>query len=295
MYEALLKELPFVKFERNKSLGKMTTFATGGNAPLVLYPDKKESFKAVLSALKGRYPYIVLGAGSNLLVSDRGFDGVVVSTRLMNGIRLWGSVMICECGARLKDAVALARDNCLGGLEFAVGIPGTVGGFVSMNGGCFNKCAADRIAYVVGENGVYNADACLFEYRKSRFSNGEGIIEAAFKLKVSEQDAIEAKLQRFTRVRKKSQPKGRSFGCCFLNDGYFAGKLVDKAGLKGLRIGGAYVSREHANFIISDGESSADAYALIALVKKRVYEASGVELKEEIKYVGEFDEPSYPD
>lgn len=288
MYEAFLRELGEINYERDKALSDMTTFRLGGKADLVVYPTSVKQASKAISLLKGEARYVVLGGGSNVLVSDKGFHGVVVSTKLLRSMRLWGSVLICQAGVRMKDAVKTACDNALGGLEFAVGIPGTVGGFVAMNGGCFNKCAADRVCYVIGEDGVYNAETCCFDYRRSRFSDGEVIFEAAFKLKVSEEDSIKTKLTRFTHVRKKNQPKGASSGCCFLNEGFFAGKVIDQAGLKGLRIGGARVANEHANFIISDGGSASDVYKLIQTIKEKVYERTGVTLHEEIKFIGEF-------
>ncbi|HBK02146.1 MAG TPA: UDP-N-acetylenolpyruvoylglucosamine reductase [Clostridiales bacterium] len=288
MYEAFLKELGGVKYERDKPLSDMTTFRLGGKADLVIYPTSTREAAKAISLLKGEAHYVVLGGGSNVLCSDKGFRGVVISTKLMNSMRLWGSILVCGAGVRMKDAVKIACDNTLGGLEFAVGIPGTVGGFIAMNGGCFNKCAADRVCYVVGEGGVYNNETCCFDYRRSRFSDGEAIFEAAFRLKVTEQDLIEAKLTRFKEVRKKSQPKGASSGCCFLNEGFFAGKVIDQAGLKGFGVGGATVASKHANFIISDGGTAADVYKLIQTIKEKVYERAGITLHEEIKFIGEF-------
>lgn len=291
MFESVINSLPGVFYEKDKSLKDMNTFRTGGRASLVLYPDSKNSLKKVLSLVrKEEVPYVVLGAGSNVLISDEDFEGVVISTKKLTKMRLWGGILVCECGVKLADAVKIACDNTLGGLEFAVGIPGTVGGFVTMNGGCFNKCAADRVCYVVSEKSVYNNDDCLFDYRKSRFSQGEIVLEAAFRLKVAEEDGIDAKIKRFTQVRRKNQPKGASAGCCFLNEGYFAGKLIDKAGLKGVSVGKATVSKEHGNFIVSDGATSKDIKTLIDIIKKRVFEDCGTELHEEIKYIGKFDD-----
>ena len=198
--------------------------------------------------------------------------------------------MRVECGARMSEVLKVCRDNTLSGLEFACGIPGSIGGMVAMNAGCFNKSISDRVVFVVAENGVYNNKNCSFDYRSSRFSLGETVFEVGFGLKIGEQESIEEKIDRFSSVRKRSQPKGNSCGSCFLNEGFFAGKVIDQAGLKGYRIGGASVSDRHANFIVSDGGTAKNVRDLIEYVKKRVYDFSGIVLHEELKYVGEFDE-----
>ena len=290
MYGELIGAFPDLEFVFDYPLGKKTSFKVGGNADVAVFPKTVGELKSLISFLKGRFRYIVLGACTNVLVSDRGFGGVVVFTERIKTIELFGSILRVGCGAKIGDVLKVCRDNTLSGLEFACGIPGTIGGMVTMNAGCFNKSVGDYVIYVIAENGVYNNLNCSFDYRSSRFSRGETVFEVGFRLKISEQENIESKIERFSSVRKKSQPKGNSCGSCFLNEGFFAGKIIDQAGLKGLRSGGARVSDKHANFIVSDGGTAQDVRDLIETIKKRVYDFSGTVLHEELKYVGEFDE-----
>lgn len=287
-YDDFLKTFPTLKAEKSYDISARTTFRVGGRCDIAVFPDTKEQLADVTEYLKGRYPYCVLGGGSNVLVSDKGFRGVCIFTCLMKKMTLKGNILEAECGVKIADAINLAVANNLSGLEFATGIPGTVGGIVAGNGGCFNKSVSDAVCFVRAEDGVYNNKSCNFNYRQSRFLEGEIILSVGFKLKVSEEDVIEQKLTRFKTARQKCQPKGRSAGSVFLNQGYFAGKVIDKAGLKGYRIGGAYVSEKHANFIICDGRKASDVYELIKYIKETVLRTQGIALKEEIRYIGEF-------
>ncbi len=286
--ELFVKSFPDLEFKRNMCLAPFTTFKVGGNAKIAVFPSSKESLKDILNFVKGKLPYCVIGSGSNVLVSDKGFNGVVIFTSKVNSLTLKGNILEADCGVKISRAVKLAKDNNLSGLEFAVGIPGTMGGMVAMNGGCFNKSVSDLVCYVKTEDGVYNKKLCDFFYRSSRFLNGEVVLSVALKLKVSEEDVIEQKTARFTQARSKNQPKGNTCGSVFLNQGYFAGKLIDQAGLKGCAIGKAHVSERHANFIINDGDSADDIYKLINYVKRTVAEKLGVSLNEEVRYIGEF-------
>lgn len=290
MYDDFLTAFPALETIKDYPLGKKSSFRVGGNADLAVFPKTVGELKKIIDYLKGKHRYIVLGACTNVLVGDLGFKGVVVFTERLKGIKLFGSILRVECGVKIGELLRVCRDNSLSGLEFACGIPGSVGGMVTMNAGCFNKSIGDYVVYVIGENGVYNNVNCSFDYRSSRFSRGETVFEVGFRLKIGEQENIEAKIDRFSSVRKRSQPKGNSCGSCFLNEGFFAGKIIDQAGLKGYRVGGARVSEQHANFIVSDGGTSKDVCRLLEHIKKRVYETSGVILHEELKFVGEFDE-----
>ncbi len=287
-YDDFINTFPGVKAKRDYPMASHTTFKVGGICDLAVFPETTTSLQKIIGYLKGRYPYCVIGNGSNVLVSDKGFRGVCIFTGLLNRITLKGNLLVAECGAKISDALKLSTENNLSGLEFTVGIPGTMGGLVAMNGGCFNKNISDLVCYVVAEDGVYNNKLCNFNYRQSRFLEGEIILSVGLKLKVSEEDVIEQKIKRFQDARIKSQPKGRSVGSVFLNQGYFAGKVIDKAGLKGTRVGGAYVSEKHANFIICDGKSATDVYNLINMIKDTVFKTQGISLVEEVRYIGEF-------
>lgn len=279
-----LSDIPYVL---NQPLSSLNRYESGGKALAVVYPDNLEQLKRTVLTLKGEVPYFVLGGGSNVLVSDKGFDGVVISTKKVNKITVKGCVIIAESGAKLSSVISEAVNNSYSGLEFAVGIPATVGGAVAMNAGCYNKTVADVVSYVVTENATYNNQNSEFSYRSSRFLQKETILKVAFSLTPCESDEIEEKLKEYKSFRKN--PKGKNCGSVFRNDGFFAGKIIDEAGLKGLTYGKAKISNEHANFIIAEnGCTSYEIYKLIKTVKEKVYSKKGVELNEEIVYLGDF-------
>ena len=271
----------------NENLGKYTSYGVGGNCDIMFFPQDLSQFRQLLT-LKKDFPVFVLGNGSDVLVSDDGFHGIVINTSLLNKVVVKGNLIKAECGVKISDLVKLARDNSLSGLEFAVGIPAFVGGAVCMNAGCFNKSVSSCIAYVVGENGVYNNKNCNFDYRSSRFSE-EAVLEVGFVLKSWDYDTITAKIEHYKKIRQVKSPKGKSCGSVFKNEDYFAGKLIDEAGLKGYTIGGATVSVKHANYVITSTKAtSQNIYDLISYVKKEVYKNTGILMQEELKYIGEF-------
>ena len=284
----VLQMLDNIEYYENYSLKCLNRYKTGGNAPFVVFPSDIEQLKKLVNLLiENNINYCVLGLGSNILISDNGYDGVVIVTKKLNKINLKGNLLICESGAKLIDAVNEATLNSLGGLEFAVGIPASVGGAVAMNSGCYNKSISDRISYVVTNKGTYNKQDCQFSYRNSRFLHSEVILSVCFLLIPDELDNIEEKISQYKGFRKN--PKGRNCGSVFKNDGYFAGKIIDECNLKGYSIGNASISTEHANFIIAkDNCTSSDIYNLIKFVKEKVYKEKQIELHEEIVYLGEF-------
>lgn len=287
-YALFQQNLPQIDARPNYLIAPHTTFNVGGTCDVAVFPKTIDELKLSVDFLSRNMPYAVIGKGSNVLVSDKGFIGGVIFTTKLNKIQLKSNVLVAEAGAKVYDVFKTAVSNNLSGLEFAVGIPGTIGGLVAMNGGCFNKSVSDVVCYVIADGGVYNKKNCDFNYRYSRFLDGEIIHAVALKLKVSEEDVISQKIERFTKTRSKNQPKGNTAGSIFLNQGYFAGKIIDQAGLKGCRIGGAYVSEKHGNFIINDGGTAKDIFELINHVKETVYKKSNVKLTEEIRYIGEF-------
>lgn len=288
MYRELVTSLGDIRAEKDYPLKNLNRYGTGGNAKLIIFPQTAEELKYALSKIKGKYKYFVIGGGSNLLISDSGYDGIVISTKLLTGTQIKSNLYIAECGVKIKNVVEDMRNNCFSGLEFAVGIPATVGGAVTMNAGCFGKSVGESVCYVVTENGTYNKEECNFSYRRSRFSSGEEtVIKVCFNMFPQEEDVIEEKILSYKSFRKN--PKGRNSGSVFKNDGFFAGKIIDEVGLKGFRVGGAKVSTEHANFIIAEnGATSTDVYNLIKTIKQKVYEQKQIVLNEEIIYLGEF-------
>ncbi len=285
-YGSFIKGIGDTEYKIGENLGKYSSYGTGGDCDIMVFPESTEKLKLCLSLLK-ESPFI-LGNGSNILVSDKGYCGAVINTSKLDKITVKGNLVIAECGAKLSKVISSATENSLSGLEFAVGVPASVGGAVCMNAGCFGKSISDYICYVKSSSGTYNAQNCNFSYRNSRFGV-EAILEVCFKLKAWDYDTIEAKLEHYKKIRGSKAPKGRSCGSVFKNEEYFAGKIIDEAGLKGYSIGGAKISEKHANYILIErGATSQNIYDLIKTVKKRVQQSFGIELKEELRFIGEF-------
>ncbi len=284
----VLQMLENIEYYENYSLSNLNRYKTGGNAPFVVFPSNAQDVTRLVNCLiENNINYYVLGLGSNVLISDKGYDGVIIATKRLNQIKIKGNLLIAQSGAKLIDVINEATLNSLGGLEFAVGIPASVGGSVAMNSGCYNKSIAERVSYVVTNKGIYNNQNCEFEYRKSRFLNNEVILEVCFSLIPDELDNIEEKINQYKAFRKN--PKGRNCGSIFKNDGFFAGKIIDECNLKGYSVGNASISTEHANFIIAkENCTSSDVYNLIKEVKAKVYKEKQIELQEEVVYLGEF-------
>ncbi len=278
-----------IEYKKNVMLSNYCTYGTGGIGKIMVFPKNLDELKACLEC---EMSTVAIGFGSNLLFSDYGYDGLIVNTTKMNQIEVRGALLIAQSGALLSKVSECAEYNCLSGLEFTEGIPATIGGAVCMNAGCFSKSISECVSYVVTNKRVYNNANCNFSYRSSIFdkNDNEVIYSVGLVLKPSEIDIIEGKKERFKKLRKSSQPHGKSCGSVFLNDGYFAGKVIDIAGLKGFAIGGAKVSEKHANFIINGGKSSTDIYNLIKYIKNKVYETQNIKLKEELRFIGKFDD-----
>lgn len=286
-FDSAVKNLNGIEIKKDSNVGGLTRYGTGGNADYLIIPKTTDELILAVNELRGKIPYFVLGGGSNVLVSDDGFRGAVILTKKLTRTDVKGNLYFAECGVKLSNLIEDSTLNSLGGLEFAVGIPATVGGAVSMNAGCYSKSVADAVCYVVTEKGIIPKSECGFGYRTSRFINGETVVKVCFSLTPSEIDVIEDKIRAYRGYRKN--PKGKSCGSVFKNEGYFAGKVIDECGLKGLRQGGAKISAEHANFIIADkGATSSDIYTLIRTVKQKVYEKKQITLCEELIYLGDF-------
>lgn len=277
-------------------LGPLTWLGIGGETPFLLTPRRTEPVPALVATLAsmGLRPRW-LGAGSNLLVDDRGIEEPVVVTSGLRGepaIAADGLVRVAG-GAPLPGFARWLAGRSLSGLEFAEGIPGSVGGSVAMNAGAFDRSLGERAARVslvhpdgrLEERAVRPGD---FSYRRSAFAEAETlVIEAAFRLDPAEPAELARRLEEFRRYRRDTQPLSeQSAGCIFRNptSGPSAGALIERCGLKGLRRGGAEVSRVHANFVINAARASfADVRALVEEVKGRVRKEAGVLLVEEIR------------
>lgn len=282
-----------VFYEENCPAGRKTSYGTGGNADGAFYPENAEKAALLIGELKKHdVPYVFIGSGSNVLVSDKGFSGAVIYSERLEGISVSGKTIVAKAGVALSDFLKTALYSSLGGIEFLSGIPASVGGAIAQNAGCYGKNIGDFVSYVVTASGIYPRKACGFGYRDSVFKkNREFVISACFSLENVEFDEAREKCDRFLRLRQKKNPKGRSCGSVFKNDGYFAGKVIEQAGLKGVVEGGARVSEKHANFIIADKTAtSGDIKRLIMRIKAAVKEKTGIELLEELEYIGEFNE-----
>ncbi len=275
-----------------------TTFQIGGPADCLIFPASLEETERVFQlATEYDIPFTILGNGSNVLVLDKGIRGLVVKfARPMSHIEVDGRRIRAAAGAMLKDVSEVAAASSLTGLEFACGIPGSIGGAVFMNAGAYDGEMKNVIASVKsvdgkGEVHTFPREALHLGYRHSIFQeNGEAICEVELELAPGNQAEIREKMQGFTERREAKQPlEMPSAGSTFKRpEGYFAGTLIDQTGLKGLTVGGAQVSTKHAGFVVNAGEATAaDVQNLIREVQRRVREAHGVELKPEVRIIGE--------
>lgn len=272
-----------------------TTIGVGGVAPYAFYPRCVAEFCALYDSFSSAgIPVCVLGRGSNVLVSDSGFPGVVLVTKGLSMLRAEGACLEAECGVTLARLLAFAVKNNCGGLQFLAGIPASVGGAVFMNAGAGGQYIGERVSsvcvYCGGKVKRILAAECDFSYKHTAFmEKGICILSASFPLNIADKQSILRDIKHAIQ-RRKCLPYGKSMGCVFKNPpGISAGRLIEQAGLKGACIGGAVVSPLHANFILNRADASAkDIHRLIALVKMRVAERFGVLLEEEIRYIGEF-------
>ena len=283
----------------NEPLARHVTFRIGGPADVLLLPRSLAHLSAAVAWLyrEGR-PFVLLGRGSNVLVADRGVRGIVIKTgRGQEGVRYEGSRIAAECGVSLPQLSRAAATRGLTGLEFAAGIPGSVGGGVVMNAGA-HGCSMDGVVRTVrvltpaGEQ-RWSREAMAFRYRESRLQREPGIVlEADLELRPADPAACVARLDDWLRTRGDTQPLGPpSSGCIFRNPaGDHAGRLIDASGGKGMRVGGAVVSDRHANYILNtQGATAADVVRLVADVRARVRDRTGIDLQPEIKLIGAFE------
>lgn len=277
-----------------------TSFRIGGPADAFIEPSSPEVFADLVRFFRREsVPYFVIGAGSNLLVADRGIRGVVIKTgKGLDGIDCDGNIITAGSGVQLAKLAAVAAQHSLSGLEFASGIPGLVGGAVFMNAGAYGgemKDVVMRTKYLdeTGEVQEISGAAHNFVYRGSAFSEGgKYILSTQVQLASKPEEEIRAVMKELNGRRKEKQPlEFPSAGSTFKRpEGYFAAKLIEDAGLKGAAVGGACVSEKHAGFVInrSGTATAADVCALVEKIKETVFQTFGVNLHCEIKMLGEF-------
>ncbi len=282
----------------DEPMKKHTTFKIGGNADVFIIPnDSGEIIDAIKLCEEFKAPFYIIGNGSNILVGDGGINGVVIQIfKNMGNIGVNGNIIKAEGGALLSLVSRKALEEGLTGLEFASGIPGTVGGGVCMNAGAYGGEMKDIISKVVvlknGEILELSNEESEFEYRNSCIlKNGMIVLEAEMVLQKGKADEIKEKMFEFNRLRSEKQPlEFPSAGSAFKRpEGYFAGKLIMDSGLRGYSVGGASVSEKHCGFIINKGNATAkDVRTLIDDVKRIVNDKFGVMLKPEIRFIGNF-------
>lgn len=284
---------------QNEPMSRHTTFRIGGPADYFVTPaDRTALCGAVRFCRSQGVPFYVLGNGSNLLVGDGGYRGVIIQVyRNFNAIQVEGEHIRAQAGATLPAIAKQALEHGLSGFEFASGIPGTLGGAAVMNAGAYGRELKDVLqeALVLTPEGSLRTLSCQemdFGYRASVVSKaGYLVLEAVLRLQRGDPQAIRARMEELKEQRTSKQPLDLpSAGSTFKRpEGYFAGKLIMDAGLRGFRVGGAQVSEKHCGFIVNrGGASAADVRELIRQVTARVWEASGVLLEPEVKMLGEF-------
>ena len=283
----------------HEPMARHTTMRVGGPAEILFSPASEgELLFAVREAKRAGAPFRIIGNGSNLLVLDGGLPGLTVRLgEAFSKISVDGNQIRAQAGALLSRVAAAARDASLTGLEFASGIPGSAGGGVAMNAGAYGGQLSDVFEgcrALDPETGIISALSpaeMALGYRESAaLSRGLIVTEAAFRLTAGDRSAIQAKMDDLSARRREKQPLNLpSAGSTFKRpEGYFAGALIEQAGLKGLRVGGACVSEKHAGFVVNDrGATAKDVLDLIRLVQARVLEHSGVRLEPEVRILGE--------
>ncbi len=286
-----------MKFEKNVDLKEFTTFKIGGPAEYFFKATTEEDLiKAIKKAKKEELPVFVLGGGSNILISDKGIKGLVIKCEI-KGIEFSNNIVKVGAGANINELIGQAADKGFGGLEFLAGVPSTVGGAIWGNAGSHTESIGNLVEKVkVLDNSEEELEVkelvkaeCQFGYRDSIFKHDDLIIlEVLFNLK--EVEKIKEKVAAQIVKKQGSQDlKTPSAGCVFKNPvgNKGAGQIIDELDLKGYEMGGAKVSTKHANFIVNTGEAKAeDVVMLISYIKQQVRDNTGIELQEEVQYIG---------
>lgn len=298
-YDELLKILPEEQVKVNEPMRGHTTFRVGGPADYFVMPGTKEEVTAVLRCCGEQgVPYYIIGNGSNLLVSDEGYRGVIIQIfKSMNKVECEGHTITAQAGALLSVVAGRALKEHLTGFEFAAGIPGTLGGACVMNAGAYGgemKDVLKSVTVLTSEGKLLTLQRHELElgYRTSIIAKKNYIVlEAALDLEKGDQEAIRSRMEELGEKRSAKQPlEYPSAGSTFKRpEGYFAGQLIQDAGLRGFQVGGAQISEKHCGFVINKGgAAAADIAELMRQVSARVEETSGVRLEAEVKRLGEF-------
>lgn len=284
---------------RDEIMAKHTTFRIGGSADYYLCPHSRAELQKILEICKKEnLPFFILGNGSNLLVSDKGYRGVIIQLwKNLSDIEVQGNCIKAQAGALLSKIAAEALGEGLAGMEFAAGIPGTLGGAVVMNAGAYGGEMKDILKEVKvldadGKVCILTKEELKLGYRTSIVKEkGYIVLSAVIELKKGDKEAIRAKMEELKEARVSKQPLNMpSAGSTFKRpEGHFAGKLIMDANLRGFSVGGAQISEKHCGFVVNKGNATAkDVTDLMNEVQRRVKEQFGVELEPEVKFLGEF-------
>jgi UDP-N-acetylmuramate dehydrogenase len=295
-----LAEIADCQINLNQPLAPFTSYNIGGPAALWVAPATEEAVGQALQIIHASTaPLFILGRGSNLLISDKGWQGAtLVMGENLNGWTLDGTHADVLAGTLLMDLIHMAVSNGLSGMELMAGIPGSVGGALRMNAGAFGQEIQSTTVSVKGflfDGRPFEVDRSEidFAYRRVTFLEEKIITSGQFKFNKEKVPVLKKRMQDILALRAKKQPLAYpSCGSVFKRPpGYYAGALIEEAGLKGEKIGGAAVSEKHSGFILNvDNATAADVYALMRRVEDRVFERFGVTLEREVKLIGEFDE-----
>ncbi|MCR5415696.1 MAG: UDP-N-acetylmuramate dehydrogenase [Pseudobutyrivibrio sp.] len=295
-YSEMEKLFPESKILADEPMKKHTTFKIGGPVDIYVEPTSKEVVPIIDYLKNNKIPFMVIGNGSNLLVSDDGIEGAVICFgRNAQGITIEGTKLIADSGALLSTVANTAAKNGLTGLEFASGIPGSIGGAVYMNAGAYGGEMKDIIESVTVldsnlEVKTMTVDELALSYRHSIFmENGFIVLSAVLSLKEGNPEEIKAQIDDIRQQRVTKQPLNfPSAGSTFKRPtGYFAGKLIDDTGLRGYSVGGAQVSEKHCGFVINrENATCADVLKLMSDVDERVFEKFGVHMEPEVRIIG---------
>lgn len=300
VYKQLSELLPLAEILYDEPMSKHTTFRVGGAADVFIRIASEEQLKVLIPELvKSEIPYYIIGKGSNLLVGDKGFRGVVIQLdEAFEKIKVNNNVVTACAGASMAKIAKIALQNSLTGFEFAAGIPGCVGGGVIMNAGAYGgemKDVVSKVRVLCKDGNIkeYTNEEMCFGYRFSALKNKPEyiVLEVEIILEPGNEEEILAKMQDLAKRRKDKQPlEYPSAGSTFKRpEGYFAGKLIGDAGLSGYSVGDAEVSEKHNGFVINRGNATAaDVRTLIETIQCKVYEQFGVNLEREVIYLGDF-------
>ena len=297
LYNELISKYPAMDIKLNEPLSQYSYTKVGGKADALVFPQTKQEVQQMIEWVDtNQVPLTILGNLSNLIVMDGGIRGIVMILTRMNQIQVEGETVIADAGASLIETTQVARDHHLTGLEFACGIPGSVGGAIFMNAGAYGGEIKDlplefETLTRTGEFRTYSTQTAQFGYRHSIFQdNHEVVLQVKFQLEPGEIDLIQSEMDRLTELRTSKQPlELPSCGSVFKRpEGHFTGKLIQDAGLQGYRIGGAEISKKHAGFIVNvDHATATDYIELIQFIQHRIWELYQVQLEPEVRIIGE--------